>query len=75
MPRLGTVMNRMERILGRRDFEVGIIGGGNRPLHVRLARADPNLAHEHVIELEGVFALDGKCVRPAGRHGIEHDLP
>ena len=44
---------------GRGDFEVGVPGGTDGPLHVGLAGAEPDFADEHVGEIAGGGALDG----------------
>src|SRR5215831_12034545 len=46
-----------------------------RPLHIRLPGADPNLTDQDVFERERVAALKGQFKRPAGFHWTNERLP
>src|SRR6058998_2678872 len=47
-----------------------------KPLHVRLAGDEPDLADEYVLQLDCVLAGDGqRRGRRTGAHGIEVDAP
>lgn len=61
---------------GRGDFEVGVPGGTDGPLHVGLAGAEPDFADEHVGEIAGGGTLDGDFGRLGVRgDGVEGDSP
>src|SRR5262249_39518998 len=62
-------------IVRRLRFKVRVIGLRDRPLHVRLAGAEPDFADEHVVESHGVLAGDRHRIRPAGGERIESDGP
>ena len=63
------------REVGGQPLQVGVVGVVDVPLHVRLARADPDLADEHVVDLDLVLALDRQRVRPPGGHRVELHRP
>ena len=55
-------------ILRRQFFQVGIVGRIHRPLHIGLARADPDFAHKHVFKSDGFISLDCQVQWSAARH-------
>ena len=58
------------------DFEVGVPGGADGPLHVGLAGAEPDFADEDVGEVAGGGALDGDFGGlGAGGDGVKGDGP
>ena len=64
------------RMVGGRDLLVGVLRLAHLPLHVRLARADPDLADEHVGEaLRRGRAGDHELVRAARRFRRQRDAP
>src|SRR5262249_20972141 len=64
------------RGIGSGDGLFRTVRGGERPLHVRLARANPDLANEDVFQLDLVLATDRQPVRLAiGLHGRQRHLP
>ena len=84
-PRARHVRLRLERGRARdREQAQAVAAGGGvglaagralqRPLHVRLARRDPDLARPHVVELQAVPAGDDERVRTAGRQRRERRL-
>ena len=59
-----------------RDLLLALLAHRQPHLHVRLARADPYLADEDVVQLDLVLAADGHVVGLAiGLHGRQHHLP
>ena len=47
-------------VISQSDFGRGVIGDVDGPFHIRLARAEPNFAHEYIVKLDGGCALGGK---------------
>ena len=56
-------------VVGRLDFVVGVFGEPERQAHVRLAAAEPDVADENVVQLDGLMAGDLHGIRSAGRGG------
>ena len=63
------------RIVSRGDFFLCPANAGDRKLHVRLAGANPDLAHENVFELDLVLAGDRQRIRSTDGQRIEFDAP
>ena len=63
------------RILGRTDFQVGVLGRGHGHCHVRLPRTDPDFADQHISELDAVLAFDRQLVWAAGGQWLQLDHP
>ena len=52
------------------DVGLGLEGPAQRPFHVGLAAANPDLAHQHVVSVTRLVRRgDGERVRPAGFEG------
>ena len=85
---LGDVINAQLRVVlrGGRDFIRLLRAAAQLPLHIGLAGADPDIAHEHVLEHNLIVALDLELLRlrvgggfgelhhpfaiPVGGHGL-----
>ena len=63
------------RVLGLSDLPKAVGRGPHAPLHVRLARADPDLADQDVVQRKRVGSLDRHLVGAAGLHLGKLDLP
>ena len=66
------------RMVGGRDVLLGMIGRTQVHFHVRLARADPELAEQHVGQRDPVLAggiFDHDLMRSAGGGGREPGFP
>ena len=65
-----------QRMLRLRDVQIRIPGAAEVETHVRLARADPHLAHKHVFQLTHAAALDRDPGRfRIRRHRVEFHGP
>ena len=65
-----------QRILSSGDFLLGICANGHRPFHIRLTRAEPDFAHEHVLDLDRVRTFHRNCCGYFARHHRrQFDLP
>ena len=54
------------RVIRRGDLVFAVKGVGDAHLHVGLPGADPDVAHQHIGELDGFGAGDGELERAAG---------
>ena len=72
---LGHAQEADSRIIGRRDLVPAVPGRPEGPLHVRLARADPDVADEDVLDLDRLRAGHREGVGPSRRVGAEPGQP
>ena len=64
------------RMIGGRNFQVAVRRQRQRPLHIRLARAEPHFADEDVVHLQPILAaFDDQLQRLADRQRLERHAP
>ena len=52
-------------MIGRRNFQVAVGRHLKRPLHIRLARAEPHFADQNVVDFDAVLAFHHQLERLA----------
>ena len=72
---LGHRMKSQHRVGGLGNLQFGLVRVAHPPLHVRLAAGDPDLAHQHVAQRDGIFPRDLQLIRPAGFELLQFDGP